>query len=119
MQAQPTFSRSHVVANETSFVRRQAIENQMHRFFAPIHQLAQQLDKQFTIQTTRVGAEPKLPARTHRRGGGYRLALPRSIHDRSLATQSPRFAVDGVGTKTRLIPKQDLRAVALSLARTC
>src|ERR1022692_3421759 len=116
MQAQLTFGRFHVVANETSFVRWQAIEDQTHRLFPPMHQLAEQLNEQFAVQATHVGAEPKLPARTYRRSGRDRLTLPRPIHDRRLTTQSPRLAMHGVGPKTRLIPKQNLCAVAFSLA---
>src|ERR1019366_85799 len=116
MQAQLTFGRFHVVANETSFVRWQAIEDQTHRLFPPMHQLAEQLDEQFAVQATHVGAEPKLPARTYRRSGRDRLTLPRPIHDRRLTRQSPRLAMHGVGPKTRLIPKQNLCAVAFSLA---
>src|ERR1039458_3537409 len=86
MQAQLTFGRFHVVANETSFVRWQAIEDQTHRLFPPMHQLAEQLDEQFAVQATHVGAEPKLPARTYRRSGRDRLTLPRPIHDRRLTT---------------------------------
>src|SRR5450756_913921 len=115
MQAQLTFGRFDVVTNETSFVCGEAVENQPHRLFAPMHQLAEQLDEQRTVQSADIGAEPKLPAWTHCRGGRDRLALPGSINDGCLTTQSPGLAVHGVSAKARLIPKQNLRAVAFSL----
>src|SRR5271155_2828288 len=116
MQAQLPFRGLDVVANDASLVRRKAIENQTHGLSAPMHQLAQQLDKQLAVQSTDVGAEPKLPARTHCRGRGDRLSLPRSIHNRSLSPQSPCLAMNGVSTKTGFIPKQNLRAIAFGLA---
>src|SRR5277367_5953923 len=119
MQTQLPFGRFDVVANDASLVRRKAIENQTHGLLTAMHQLAQQLDKQLTVQTTHVGAEPKLPARTHRRGGGNRLPLPRSVHNRSLAAQSPCLSMNGVGAKTGFIPKENLRAVVFRLAGQC
>src|SRR5450631_2631689 len=116
MQAQLPCGRFDIVANDASLVRRKAIENQTHGLPTAMHQLAQQLDKPLAVQTTHVGAEPKLPARTHRRGGGDRLPLPRSVHNRSLAAQSPGLSMNGVGAKTGFIPKQNLCAVAFSLA---
>src|SRR5208282_5840417 len=116
MQAQLPFRGFDVVANNAGLVRWKAIENHTHGFLTAMHQPAQQLDEQFPVQTTRVCAEPELAARTHRRGRGDRLPLPRSIHDWSLATQSPGLAMNGVGAKARFIPKQNLRAVAFGLA---
>ena len=116
MQAQLALGRFHVVTHEACFVRGQAIENQPHRLLAPMHQLAQQLNKQFALQSTDIGAEPKLSARPHRRGGRDRLALPGPMNNRRLAAQSPGLAMHGVSAKTRFVPKQNLRAIAFSLA---
>jgi hypothetical protein len=84
----------------------QAIENQTHGFPAPMHQLAQELNEQFAVQTTHVSAEPALSAQPHRRGGGDRLPLPRSVHDRRLAAQSTGLSMNGIGAKAGSIPKQ-------------
>ncbi len=116
MQAQPSFGGFDVVANDTSLVCGKAVEDQTHGFLAPMHQLPEQFDEQFAVQTALVGANPKLPARTDCRSGGNRLTLPRSVHDRSLAAQPPGLSMHCVGAKARFIPKQNLCAIAFGLA---
>src|SRR5665213_101943 len=115
MQAQLSAGGFDVVTNDASLVCGKAIENQADGFPAAMHKLAQQLDEAFAVQPALVGTAPKLPARTHRRGAGDRLTLPRAIDDRSLPAQSPPLSMTGVAEKARFVPKQNLRAVALRL----
>src|SRR6266404_310815 len=116
MQTQSPFRGFDVVANDPSLVRGNTIENQADGLLAPIHQLAQQVDEQLAVQSTYVGAEPKLAAWTHRGGRRDRLPLPGSIHNRRLAAQTPSLSMHCVGAKAGFVPKQNLRAVAFGLA---
>src|SRR3569833_312592 len=80
------------------------------------HQLLQQLHKQLAVETTLVGTVPELSARTDRRSRRDRLSLPGPVNDRWLAALPPGPPVYSVCPKSRLIPKQNSRPVALCLA---
>src|SRR5579862_8973064 len=116
VKTQLATSRRNIVTDEGALVGRQSVEYEIDWFLPVAHQLPQQLYKQLTVEPTLVGAEPELSARTDRRRCRDRLPLPRSMNNRCLSTSCPGLAMYRVGSKTRLIPKQNCRSTALGLA---
>ena len=72
----------------------------MQRFLAAIHQLLEEVDKQFTGQPAFIGGELERPFGIDRRGGADTLALPGSIDHRRLAALCPSLAMHRIGAKT-------------------
>ena len=112
MQRELAFQAGHVVLDHRILVRGQAIENQAHGLFAPVHHFLQQLDEHFTRQGALVNGKPERAFGADGRRGADALALPGALNDRRLSFHRPGFAVHRIGAKARLVPKQYVRATA-------
>ena len=117
MQGQAPLRVRHVLFDHGFLMRRQAIDDQMQRFLAAIHQLLEQIDKQFTGQPAFIGSKPERPFGIDRRGGADTLALPGSIDHRRLAALCPSLAMHRIGAKAGLVPEVDFRHLCLGLLR--
>src|SRR3954454_3305022 len=113
MQCQPPFGRGHILADDRSLMRRQAVQDQMDRLSAPIHHLLEQIDEQLAIERTFIDAKPERPLSRHRRGSADRLALSRTFNHRGLTAYTPGLAMHGIGAKSRLVPEKYLRALSV------
>ena len=61
MQGQAPLRVCYVLFDDGFLMRRQAIDDQMQWFLAAIHQLLEQVDKQFTDQPAFIGGKPERP----------------------------------------------------------
>ena len=110
VQRQATRRAGYVLPDYRLLMRGQTIDHQMQWLLAAIHQVLEQINKQFTGQPAFVRGKPERAFGVDRRSGADSLALPWSIDYRGLATLSPRLAMDGIGTKTRFVPKKGISA---------
>ena len=104
MQAQAPLRVRYVLFDDGFLMRRQAIDDQMQWFLAAIHQLLEQVDKQFTDQPAFIGGKPERPFGTDRRGGADTLALHGAMDHRRLAALCPSLAMHRIGAKAGLVP---------------
>ena len=77
MKLQPALKRLHVLLDRCLLVPRQATDHQVQRPLASIHQTAQQLHKQLSIERALVGGKPEAPFATVRFRNAARLVVGR------------------------------------------
>jgi len=108
-----------VFLDRKSLVGRQSVKDQMQGFATPAHHPAQQVHEQRAGQGARIRGEPEGAFGTDGRRGADALALARNLDHRGVRACAPRFAVDRIGTKARLIPERDLGVGLFGMARNC
>ncbi len=87
-------------------MRWQAVYHQSHWFFAAVHHLLEQFDKQLSRQAALVGGEPKSTFGADRRCRADALALTRALNNWGFTSWRSRLAMHRIGAKARFIPEQ-------------
>ena len=115
VQGKATLGGYDIFLDECGLVRRQAIEHQMDRLPAVLHHLLEQLDEQFCVEATFVGAKPECPIGIHRRSRTDGLALSGTLRHRCLSPNTPSLAMHCVSAKARLVPEENLGTLCFGL----
>ena len=80
VQCQPPMSGSDVGLHDFRLVGGQAVQHQVERLLAPMHQFLEQFHKRPALESTWVRGKPECPLDTDRQGGTDALALTRNVH---------------------------------------